>query len=163
VPGLNKREAEMKSNKWTNTFIVIAMLSFVIMIFPITMTSIESSLMDAQVDTATGVVDTVNSGTMTLSQPLYDSSVTYVATVTSSSGTDTPVASTYAASTELLTVTGLTWSGTRTLTTTYTYSLTEDYPGLKDVMEVTPLILWVIIIFGTGAAGIFAVRAKLKG
>ena len=150
------------SSKWTNTFVGIAVIAVVIMIFSMAMDGIGNTLSDTYADTATGVVDTTNSGTMALSQPLYDNSVAYIASVTSSSGTDTPVASTYTASTNLLTVTGLTFTGTRTLTATYTYSATEGYAGLKEVMEVTPLILWVILVFGSGVVGILTTRAKMK-
>ena len=151
-----------KNNKWTNTIITLVILSIIIWIFPIMMDGLGISLATTPTDASVGVVATGNSGTMTLSQPLLDDSIAFIASVTSSSGTDTPVASTYAAATDLLTVTGLTFAGTRTLTTTYTFSATEGFPGLNPIMKFTPLILWVIIIFGTGVASIFAVRAKTK-
>jgi len=151
-----------KDSKWISTIIAMVFLSIVIMIFPIAMDGISNALSTSQADAGVGVVNTGGSGTMTLSQRLYDDNVLLIASVTSSSGTDTPVASSYVGATDVLTVTGLSWAGTRTLTTTYIYSSTDDYAGLKDIMEATPLILWVIIIFGSGVVTIFAVRAKTK-
>jgi len=145
----------------TKLMIPVIALAIVIIIFPVLLNGADSILRDSQTDTSTGVTSALGSGTMAFTQPLYADSVDWVTTVTSSSGTDTPVASTYNGTTDVLTLTGLTHTGTRTLTANYQYDQTDTYTGLGDVVTVAPLIVWVGIIMGVGMTAFVGYR-KLR-
>lgn len=151
----------MVDKKWTSLLIAIVFIAVIIVMFPLILDGADSTLRDSQTDVATGVASsgTPNySGTMSLSQPLYDDSVSYITSVSSSSGTDTPVASTFDSSTDILTVTGLSYTGTRTLTTAYQYDQTDSYTGLGAIVEIAPMILWISVIIGVGMSVFFAYR-----
>lgn len=149
-------------NRWIYVIIAVIMISIAALIFPILMDGGDDILRDNQTDTGTNVVNTGGSGTMTLSQPLYDDSVDWVTTMTSNVGSDTAVASTYNSTTNLLTMTGLVGTpmaaGTRNITCTYQYDNTDGFTGLKNVVEVAPLIAWVGIIFSFGFFSLMGLR-----
>lgn len=148
--------------KWNNTIIAIIVIAIAAIMFPLILDGSDEILRESQTDISTNIVAAAGSGTVPLSQPLYDGDVTFVTSVASSSGTDTPVASTW--SSDVLTVTGLTWAApaTRTLTTTYQYDQTDDYTGLSEIVEVAPMMIWIGIIMGFGFVALFTVRAVRK-
>lgn len=152
----------MNTNAILKLLMPIVALSIIILIFPVLLNGSDNILRETQADTSTDIVAPAGSGTVPLSQPLYASDVDWVTTITSSSGTDTPVAGSW--SLDVLTITGLTWvgspaAGTRTIVTTYEYDQVEDYTGLGDIIEVAPLILWVSVVVGYGAVA-FAVNRR---
>jgi|GEM_PF-2392748 len=131
--------------------ISLVALALVINVFPIMLDGIHDMRSDATTVTnnsTTGVGETTED--VTLTTPLLEDSVSYVTSVTSDSGSDTPVAGTYSSSTDVLTITGLAASGTRVLTINYTGNVIDDYTGLENVAKVTPLMLYIAVIFGGG-------------
>lgn len=109
-------------------------------------------------DITTGAGET--SGDVTLPQPLYNDETQYVSTITSSHDPDNPVASSYAAASNALTVGGLAESQTRTVTVTYAYDATGDFVGLKSGGRMLPtlILLMVIALAGAGIWRMFSNR-----
>ena len=148
--------------KWHNTIIAIVVIGILAIMFPLILDGSDTILRDNDTDIEANVTAAAGSGTVTLANPLYDGSVNFVTSVASSSGTDTPVASTYSTSNKQLTITGLAFAGTRTITTVYRYDLTDDYTGLSEMVEVAPLMIWIGIIIGFGMVALFTFRATRK-
>jgi len=92
----------------------------------------------------TGVGET--SGTLTLQQGLYDDDTANVSSVTSSLGTDAPIASSYVAATRHVTITGLTASQTRELTVSYLYDATSSLTGMGQAGKMGPMIMFLGIL-----------------
>lgn len=130
--------------------IVMAVIGIMIafIMFPTVMDSANDAATDPQTDaltSTTGVGETTD--TVTLTQPLYDDSVTNITSITSTNGADTPAASTYASATRILTVSGLAASGTRTFTILYAADATSNYMGLKEMIQISPMMILILIIF----------------
>lgn len=150
-------------NKALGTVLAIVGIAITFIVFPIIMdatsdvqTNAESQVFAAQA-TGAGVTEV----DVVLTEDLWESLVAHVTSVTSDNVADTPVAGSYAAATNTLTVTGLAASDTRELTVAYTADALTDYTGMSAMVGVTPLLVWVSII-GIAIAGIWA-GFKSKG
>ena len=108
--------------------------------------------------TETGVVATT--ANETLLDDLYDDDTGSV-DVDSDEATDTPVASSYNATSQQLLVSGLTANTTRILEITYAFDALEGYDAIVLVVDRFPFIwMLLIIVFPIGAfAAIFMGRA----
>lgn len=89
--------------------------------------------------------------TMVLSQDLYDGDTAGV-TVTSNVTNDAPIPSTYATSTNTLTVTGLEDGQSHRLTVSYNIDALGDYWGAQTASRTIPLIIIIGCIAAIGAA-----------
>jgi hypothetical protein len=135
---------------------VLAILGIIICFsfFPMMMDSAHEIRTDVQVDSlasVTGSGETTDD--VTLNRALYDANIANITTITSTLGTDNPAASTYVLATRALTVGGLTASGTRTLTVTYEYSATDEYTGLGEMVDFSPMFIFMGIIITALMAG----------
>ena len=116
----------------------------------------------AVVDTSDNVVtlDVVEAD-VTLSSILLNDAVANVDSVTSTIGTDVPVADSYSALT--LTVSGLTANVTagegRTLTTTYQHGILSYFTALGTIVAIGPAVLFLAMVFGSGALIVSGARA----
>lgn len=107
--------------------------------------------------TQTALVTTAGGATstnVTLTKDLYQASVAEVSSITSNDGDDTPVADTYTEATQVLLVTGLAESTTRTLTIVY-YGETDS-----SVMQAIGPFLGILIIGGILFAVVYSVFHK---
>jgi hypothetical protein len=97
---------------------------------------------------------------VTLTESLMDSDVANVVSITSTIGTDVPVADNYTAPT--LNLTGLTANVTaaqgRTLVTTYEHGILNYFTGLDTVTAIAPSILFLTLLFGSGALVVSGIR-----
>jgi len=98
----------------------------------------------------TGEAETT--GAVVLNYALLDDDVANVTSITSTEATDVPVADSYVAGTKTLTVSGLTASKTRTLTTTYKTLSQNVFTGFGSIAAVAPLIVFVGLLFSGGFA-----------
>jgi len=140
-------------------------IAIAMIMFPIILEGTHDIATDQQIDTSTNVATSGTpsyQGVITLSQDLYNNSVGQVTSITSSSGTDTPVAATYVSASGSLTVTGLLDTGTRTLVTTYDYDAIDTYSGMDSVVHIAPLFVFVGLLFG-GSLSAYAGFRQLKG
>ena len=129
------------------------MIAFVM--FPMVLDGADDIKSDDQTDTfascSTGVGETTYD--VVLTKDLLDDVVTNVTSITSTlSGTDSPTAQTYVASTDTLTVAGLAASGTRTLTVNYEADALSGYTGLDSMVNFGPLIIFMGIIVASVAS-----------
>ena len=135
-------------NKVSTVVMGIIGVAILMVIFPIIMSSTQELQTTRQVDTfaavTTGAAETTSE--VTLSRGLYSDDTSYVLSITSDVGTDTPVAGTYVPSTNSLTVTGLTASEIRALVVTYEYDALTAYTGMSAMVGMTPLLIWVAIL-----------------
>lgn len=126
----------------------IIMVAVMFVLFPIVMDSSHElqtdSLTQAEAAVVTGVGETT--ADVVLDEALWSDSNAYVTSVTSDNGADTPVAGTYVAGTQTLTVTGLAASDTRTLTLVYEYDGLTDYTGMGQMVAVAPLLLFMGVL-----------------
>jgi hypothetical protein len=95
----------------------------------------------------------VTTGNVTLSYDLFQAVTAEVTSITSTVGTDTPVATSYVEATKVLTISGLTASTSRTLTIIYTAE-TED-TGMRTA---GPYLLFLVF----GIAIFFLVQSSKK-
>ena len=137
-------------------------IAIVMIIFPLIMDSTHDVQADTDVDTFAAVTTGagVYEADVVLTEDLYNDDNSYVTSVTSDNGGDTPVAGTYVAGTNTLTVTGLAESDTRDLTVTYEYGALDNYTGMDAIVGMTPLLIWVAILAMLGAGTWFAMKGK---
>lgn len=124
-----------------------------IMMFPLLL----SSTSDIQSDPASQVTYSVTGGGVTtddilLTDPLYESKIANVTTITSNNGADTPAAASYVSATETLTVSGLAAAGTRNLTIAFEADALSGYTGLADFVALAPFIIFAALIIAGFAA-----------
>jgi len=129
--------------------IVMIMIAFIM--FPLVMDSTHDLQVDPQsdvfADETTGVGET--SVDVVLTYNNYPGDTTGF-TLTSDNANDTPAASSYTDATKTLTVGGLEAEATRDLTVAYEYDALTDYTGMGSLVSMTPLLLFVGLIFGAG-------------
>jgi hypothetical protein len=87
-------------------------------------------------------------GIMSLGSPLYDENLDNVVTLTSSLATDDPAPYAYTDTGDVLTVSGLTASGSRTMTATY---LTERTDSVLATLQ--PFIPFFVLLMFLAAGG----------
>jgi len=92
----------------------------------------------------TGAAETT--GTVGLTFGLYQDEITNVVSITSTEGSDTPAASSYAAASDLLTVSGLAANSTRILTVTYDWDATTQFEGFGPITRMAPLLMILAVI-----------------
>lgn len=140
----------------------IVTIAIAFVIFPI----ILDAAHDIRVDDATDQFVNITTGvgetnaTVTLTDPLYEAKTYWVGNITSTEGTDVPVAGTYVSATQNLTVTGLAASKTRTLTVPYSADALTNYSGVSPMVTVAPIVIFVGILFGGGSLFYFGMRRK---
>jgi hypothetical protein len=128
-----------------STVMLIVGIAVSVLFFPMVLSSMDSIQFASNTGTGETTADVV------LSTALYNDDNGHVTSITSTVGTDVPVAGTYVAATKTLTVTGLTASESRTLTVIYDSDNLSDYTGLGTIVSLSPLIIWLVIL---GALGI---------
>lgn len=138
--------------------IIMIMVAFIM--FPLIMTGTHDILTDASTEianvTTAGGITTAD---VTLSPGLYNDDTDSVLAVTSSLGTDAPVAGSYVAATDALTVTGLTAADNRLLTVSYEYEATTDYTGMGALARMAPTLIFLALL----GAGVGIVVAAWRG
>ena len=90
--------------------------------------------------------------TLTLHTTLFEDNIQSVEKVASNNDNDTPVAESYSASGQQLTIAGLTENTTRLLTVDYQIDALTDYSGLSGMAGVAPIILFAGLLVGGGLA-----------
>jgi len=128
-------------------------IAICLIIFPIVMDSAHAIQTESQADSynvTTGAGET--SADVTLTKDAWAYNVTAVTKITSTEATDVPVASSYVKATKALTIGGLAESKTRTLDVTYDTDRLGDYVGISSLAGVMPLIIFIGIFLGSGAA-----------
>ena len=96
-------------------------------------------------------------GTVTLTNALYDADTARVGSITSTWPGDSPSPSSYSSSTQVLTVGGLEVSQTRVLTVVHEYDGLGDYIAAGETVKMGPVLLLLVIFVGIPAAMIMAV------
>jgi len=139
--------------KAMSTVMLIVGIAVSVLFFPMVLSSMDSIQFASNTGTYAAVTTGVGETTadVVLSTALYNDDNGHVTSITSTVGTDVPVAGTYVAATKTLTVTGLTASESRTLTVIYDSDNLSDYTGLGTIVSLSPLIIWLVIL---GALGI---------
>lgn len=133
--------------------VLILLLILAIMFLPDLTDATHEMIVEQQTESAvvaTGAGETT--GDITLTQPLYSSETQYVNTVTSSYGSDTPVASSYDSTSGNLTISGLAASQSRTLTVNYDYDATGEYVGLRSGGKMMPTLILLMAMALVGAS-----------
>jgi len=128
-------------------------IALCLIIFPFVMDATHSIQTESQADSynvTTGAGET--SADVILTKDAWAHNVTAVTNFTSTEATDVPVASSYVEATKALTVGGLAESKTRTLGVTYDTDRLGDYIGFSSLVGVIPLIIFIGLFLGSGAA-----------
>ena len=135
---------------------IIALLG-VILLFNFLPTATDATH-DLQIDLDVQVEAAVTTGAaeltadVVLDEELWKDRTTAVTSITSDNGSDTPVADSYVAATQTLTVSGLVESDTRELTITYEYDALTDYTMMGLLVSWAPVLLLIGIMGLIGGA-----------
>lgn len=124
--------------------VVLIIVSF--LVFPLVLDSFDDIARSESSNAATVVTGVgVTSGDITLHNSLYNDAVTSVDNITSTDTDDVPLAASYTTATKELAVSGLEANSTRTITVTYNTER-DDY-SLSTIAPVTPLIIFICLLF----------------
>ena len=147
--------------KVTEVVVGVIMIMIAFIMFPLITDSTHDVQTDPQTDAFAAVVTGVGvtDADVVLTEDAWQDDAGRV-TVTSDNVLDTPVSNTYTPATNTLNVTGLNASDTRTLTVVYDYDATTDFTGLGSIVGMSPLIIFVMLIFGGGLAIFDAARGR---
>jgi hypothetical protein len=140
--------------------VVLGVVILAIM-FPIFMDSLTDSQTELQLDLFPGCVVAGGETDVVLTQDLFKDRTAHITEMTSDDPGATPVATTYVPATNTLTIGGLGAVTPQDITVTYRYDITDDYTGLGEFMGLTPLLIWLGIIFAL-IGGVF-LYAKSRG
>ena len=141
--------------------ISIIFIAIGLIILPVVLDGVSGSLIhqQSQTDTETGIstgvgVTTANT---TLTQTLFNNSVSEVTSVTSNISESSLAASSFTSPNLLLT--GLTANTTRTIVTVYDYAdLLANYSGLYTVLLITPLLVIISFLAASVVFGFMGVK-----
>jgi hypothetical protein len=139
--------------------VIVGIVIFAIM-FPLVMDSITGAATESQSDLFEDEVVADGSATVTLTLDLYKARTASVSSMTATGSGADPVASSYVEETKALTITGLGVDTPQDITVVYLYDRTEDFTGLSEFMELTPLLLWLGVIFVLLGGAFLAVKAR---
>jgi hypothetical protein len=135
--------------------IILGVVIFAIM-FPIVLDAMDDAQTSSQTDSFPGCVVAALATDVVLTLDLYEGRTTSVTAMTATGAGAVPVASTYTAGTNTLHITGLGADTPQDITVTYEYDRTTDFTGLSQFMRLTPLLLWLGVIFALiGGAFLF--------
>lgn len=144
---------------------IVVGVIIILLLFGTMLTGIQTAQTDERTDAFTSVVTGVgeSEADVVLVADPYDDNILNVIEITSTLGTDAPLADSYVTSTNTLTVRGLTASQTRTLDVLYRYdAMTGDASMVSNLMGYIPLFVVmaiVIILIGGG----WAVWQRVRG
>ena len=143
--------------KWVYTIIGIIVIC---LMFPLAMTGIHSAQTDSQTDVFPACVVAGTTTDVVLTEDLWGDRSGSVTAITATGAGAVPVAGTYVAATNTLTITGLGADTPQDITVTYDIDGTTDFTGLGEIMGLTPLLIWVAIIGGVLFAGWGVAKSK---
>ena len=142
----------------------IIMIAVLMVIFPLVMTATHDlqtdSYTEAEADVTTGVGETT--ADVVLTNSLWNDASDSVTAITSDDVDDTPVAGTYVAATNTLTVTGLAAETTRDLSIVYEHDALTTFTGMGPLVSITPLLLWISVL-GVVIAGLYQGVKQFRG
>ncbi len=95
-----------------------------------------------------------------LTAPLYGEELTNIVSITSTLGTDVPLATDYTPLTRTLEVSGLDDDASRTLTVTYLFGALGDYVGVGTFLGLTPLLVGIGAVIIIVAAMVLAFKNR---
>ncbi len=143
----------------------IIAIAIAFIIFPIVLDATGALLADSssvlQVEEVTTAVASTEADVV-LDYDLYEADVANVVSITSTLGTDVPVAASYVEATKTLTVSGLTVDTTRNLAITYLTESMGIYTGLGSIAKVAPLMVFIGLLAG-GGFGLFKGVTAMRG
>lgn len=137
--------------------LVFLMIVLGVQFLPDMLTSTDQVLTDEdtiEANITTGGAETT--GTVQLTNALYESDTSHVTSITSTHGGDSAAPSSYAASTKILTVSGLAASQTRTLTVVHEYDALSEYTAAAPATKMGPTLFLLVLFIGIPAAMILA-------
>jgi len=134
--------------------------SFILLVLALTLAPLViDSCFGAETDDITdsfpGCVVAGGETDVVLTQDLLDADVTWVSAITATGAGAVPVADSYVAGTNTLTVSGLGVDTPQDLTVTYSYSVIKDFSGLGAIIRIVPLLFIVGIILTAIVVGIW--------
>ena len=143
----------------------IIAIAIAFIIFPIVLDATSSLLAHSSEVMQTDEVTTALAETtaeVVLEHELYEADVLNVVSITSTLGTDVPVADSYVEATKTLTVGGLTVDSIRNLATTCETESMGVYTGLGSIAKVAPLMVFIGLLAG-GGFGLFKGVTAMRG
>jgi len=131
----------------------VLLLVIALMLTPLVIDSCLGAETDSITDSFPGCVVAGGETDVVLTQDLLDADVTWVSAITATGAGAVPVADSYVAGTNTLTVSGLGVDTPQNLTVTYKYSVVTDYTGISALLRLYPLlfvfgIVLVAIVWG---------------
>lgn len=144
--------------------LVIILIILAVSYVPDLITATDETIKDADTITAnvtTGAAETT--GTVTLTNALYNSATTEVTSITSTHGGDNPTPSSYSATSRVLTVSGLEASQTRTLTVIHNYDALANYTAAGPTARFGPTLFIMVLFIGLPAAIVMALFLRSRG
>ena len=134
------------------------MIAFIM--FPMIMDSTHQIRTDPQLDTFDGCVVAAEETDVVLTEDLYQGGIAYVTEITATGAGAVPVADSYVAGTNTLTVAGLGAETPQDLTVTYDYGAVGAYTGLDQLAAIAPLVLFVGLLAAAGLSVWSGVRGR---
>lgn len=145
--------------------LIFAIVAFTFM--PSVIDSFHTTITDEITDTGnvtTGGGETA--GNMTLTEDLYMDRLGSIISLTSSYGSDDPVASAYDAETNELDIDGLAASQSRIITAVYEYDTSSEFPNARQLVQVGPTIVilsLIVLVIAIPLGLIFIAYRRLRG
>jgi hypothetical protein len=108
----------------------------------------DEDAVSANITTGAGEV----TGTVNLTETLWESDLGSVVSITSTQGSDTPAAQSYDSTNNRITVSGLTPSLNRVITLTHEYAAADDFVGLDPLLAMGATLIALVLFLGIPAA-----------
>lgn len=139
--------------------VILAVVVFCIM-FPVALNAIDDAQQSTQADAFPACVVAATATDVVLTEDLFGGRVANVTALTATGAGAVPVASTYTEATNTLHVTGLGADTPQDLTVSYGYDRTTNFTGLGAFMNLTPLLMWLGIIFALLGGAFMFVKSR---
>lgn len=148
------------TSKVKGILLSVILLVIAMLMMPIVITGVFDVQTDKITDSFPACVVAGGSTDVVLTEDLYKDNVIYVETITATGAGAVPVADSYVAGTNTLTVTGLGVDTPQDLTVKYAYEVNEDYNGVNSVTGLIPLLVVVGIIIVAIINGLWSLKKE---
>jgi hypothetical protein len=148
----------MMTKKFKGVILSIAILVIALFLLPIAVEAAFDVQTDGITDSFPGCVVGGGSTDVVLTEDLYGGNVVYVSAITATGAGAVPVADSYVAGTNTLTVTGLGVDTPQDLTVTYSYEVNTEFNGVNTFTGIVPLLLVVGLIIVAIINGLWSLK-----
>lgn len=140
--------------------VLIIGIVIVAIMFPMVLDAIHDSQAEVQNDGFAGCVVAAGQTDVVLTIDPFNNALTSIETITADGAGAVPIALAYVPATNTLTIGGLGADTPQAITVAYEYDNAAAYTGLSEMMNFTPMLIWVAIIGSLLFAGFGFAKSK---